>query len=166
MHYCTKVLTVVTIMNKKKFRSNITSPFRMGTYLFWKLPAAWFMGVRIVSCDDDQCTVKLPYGWRSQNPFRSTYFAAQCAAGEMSTGLPALAAIQDGPPVSMLVVKFEAEFYKKANQTLLFTFNDVQALEKNIAAAREGAAATEFKAESVGKLPDGTVATRVWVTWS
>lgn len=166
MHYCTIVPTTLTMMNKEKFRKTFTSRFRMGLYLFWKLPAAWFMGIRVASFDDAQCTIRLPYGWRSQNPFRSTYFAAQCAAGEMSTGLSALAAIQGGPPVSMLVLDFHAEFYKKTNQVLMFTFSDVQSMEKSIAAALEGTAATEFKAESVGKLPDGTVASRVWVTWS
>ena len=73
------------------------------------------MGVRMRACDGQRAEVALPYGWRSQNPFKSTYFAAQAAAGELSTGVLAMYAMQELPPVSMLVTRIEAEFYKKAN---------------------------------------------------
>src|SRR5690606_10376148 len=91
---------------------------RMRLFLLWKLPAAWFMGISVRACDGGQAVVKLPYGWRSQNPFRSIYFAAQCAAGELSTGVLALTHLQGKPPVSMLVTRVEAEFLKKASDTL------------------------------------------------
>ncbi|HND87824.1 MAG TPA: DUF4442 domain-containing protein, partial [Saprospiraceae bacterium] len=67
----------------------------MRLFLLWKLPAAWFMGIGVQHCEAGRAVVSLPYGWRSQNPFRSAYFAAQCAAGELSTGLLALAALQE-----------------------------------------------------------------------
>ena len=49
--------------------------FRLWT---WRaLPLAAFAGVRLTRLDGDVAVVRLPGGWRSQNPFRSTYFAAQ-----------------------------------------------------------------------------------------
>ncbi|MCE7921841.1 MAG: DUF4442 domain-containing protein [Haliscomenobacteraceae bacterium CHB4] len=142
------------------------SPWRMRLFLLWKLPAAWFMGISVRACDGEQAVVKLPYGWRSQNPFRSIYFAAQCAAGEMSTGVLALKHLQGKAPVSMLVTRVEAEFLKKASETLLFTCKDGKALEAAIGQAVDTGEAQVFRATSIGTLPDGTEAARVWITWS
>lgn len=138
----------------------------MRLFLLWKLPAAWFMGISVHACDGERAVVRLPYGWRSQNPFRSTYFAAQCAAGEMSTGILALTHLQGKPPVSMLVTRVEAEFVKKVSETLLFTCEDGKALEAAIRGAIETGEAHVFRAASIGRLPDGTEAARVWITWS
>lgn len=124
------------------------------------------MGISVRSCDGREAVVALPYRWRSQNPFRSTYFAAQCAAAELSTGLLALTALQERPPVSMLVVKIEAEFIKKASGTLLFTCNDGDALENAIQKALETGEPQVFTALSTGRLPDGAEAARVRISWS
>lgn len=134
--------------------------------MLWKLPSAWFMGIGLRFCDGKRSEVILPYGWRSQNPFRSTYFAAQCAAAELSTGILALAALQEQAPVSMLVTNIEAEFKKKASQTLLFTCEEGDSLESVIRSAVASGEARQFRAVSVGTLPDGTEAVRVWVSWS
>ncbi|PYQ17344.1 MAG: thioesterase, partial [Acidobacteria bacterium] len=71
----------------------------------WKaLPLAACAGLRLVSLDAQACTVFLPGGWRTRNPFRSTYFAAQAMAAEMSTGMPAAALVAGAPAsVAMLV---------------------------------------------------------------
>jgi hypothetical protein len=138
----------------------------MRLFLLWKLPAAWFMGIHVHSCDGEKAVVRLPYGWRSQNPFRSTYFAAQCAAAELSTGILALTHLQEKPPVSMLVTHIEAEFFKKASDTLFFTCEDGKALEAAIQQALDTGEAQVFRAASVGRLPDGAEAGKVWITWS
>lgn len=135
-------------------------------FLLWKLPAAWFMGISVRFCDGEKAVVNLPYRWRSQNPFRSIYFAAQCAAGELSTGILALSHLQGKPPVSMLVTRVEAEFLKKASDTMLFTCEDGKALEKAIEMALESGEPQAFRAVSTGRLPDGAEAARVWITWS
>lgn len=153
-------------MNKAAFFRRVNNSFLFGLYQFRKLPAAWFMGLRVMYCDERVCTIRLPYGWRSQNPFRSVYFAAQCAAGEMSTGLLALAALQERPPVSMLVVKIEAEFLKKASAALLFTCEDGALVESAIQQAIDSGQGQTLRLCSTGRLSDGTEASRIWVTWS
>jgi hypothetical protein len=67
-------------------RHRIRYPFAFATWSLLKLPSAWFTGVRLVSVDTQRGVASVPYGWRSQNPFRSTYFAAQAMAAELSTG--------------------------------------------------------------------------------
>ena len=50
--------------------------------------AAWGLaGLRVERLDAEVCVVRMPGGWRTRNPFRSTYWAAQGMAGEMSTGV-------------------------------------------------------------------------------
>ena len=124
------------------------------------------MGIRVRSCDLEKCVVELPYGWQSQNPFRSTYFAAQCAAGELSTGLLALAHLQEKAAVSMLVTNIEADFLKKASETLIFTCCNGPAFLATIQKALESGESQTFQAESTGTLPDGREAARIRITWS
>ncbi|MBX2889842.1 MAG: DUF4442 domain-containing protein [Saprospiraceae bacterium] len=153
-------------MTPASFQQLVNTPWRMRLFMLWKLPAAWFMGVSIRHCDGERAVMRLPYRWRSQNPFRSIYFAAQCAAGEMSTGMLALMHLQGKAAVSMLVTKVEAEFLKKASATLLFTCEDGKALEASIQQALETGEPQMFRATSIGTLPDGTEAARIWITWS
>lgn len=153
-------------MTQATFIRRANTHWKMRLYMFWKLPAAWFMGIRVRYCDLQECIVELPYSWRSQNPFRSTYFAAQCAAGELSTGLMALAQLQEKPPVSMLVTRIEAEFTKKASKILTFTCTDGAALQEVIEKALESGEAQHFQATSIATLPDGTEAARVRVSWA
>lgn len=138
----------------------------MRLFLFWKLPAAWFMGIRVQSCDLEKCVVKLPYSWRAQNPFNSLYFAAQCAAGELSTGLLAMAHLQGKPAVSMLVTHIEADFFIKASETLYFTCSAGQSFLASIQAALDTGEAQVFQAESVATFSDGREVARVRITWS
>ena len=138
----------------------------MGLFLFWKLPAAWFMGVGLRSCDQVRSVASLPYRWRSQNPFQSLYFAAQCAAGEFATGMLGTTHLQGKPPISMLVTHIEAAFLKKAADTLLFTCEEGREVEAVIEKALASGEGQTITMTAVGTLPDGTVASRVSVTWS
>ena len=135
-------------------------------YMFWKLPAAWFMGVRLQKCDGARAEVRLRYSWFSQNPFKSIYFAAQCAAGEFSTGILVLEALKGQPPVSMLVTHIEAEFYKKASQTLIFTCEEGAEIKAAVQQTLSTGEPVTLRMTSTGRLPDGAEATKVWVTWS
>jgi hypothetical protein len=145
----------------------LRSPWRFRLFLWWKLPAAAFMGVRLMRLDGESAAVLLPYHWRSQNPFRSIYFAAQCAAAELSTGLPAWIAVQEQPvAVSMLVTRVEAVFIKKAAQSLLFTCRDLPSIVRAVHQAAQSDDAQEVRVLSTGTLLDGSEVARVWVTWS
>lgn len=153
-------------MTLERFLRMANRPAVMQFLLLWKLPMACFAGIGVRYCDAGKAVVGLPYGWRSKNPFRSTYFAAQCAAGELSTGLLALAHLQGKPPVSMLVTRIEAEFFKKAAATLSFTCEDGDALRETIEKALQSGEAQTFTALSSGRLPDGTLAAVVKIAWS
>ena len=101
--------------------SDFNNGLKMWFWLLYKLPAAWFMGVRVKKITAERGEVTLPYGWRSQNPFNSIYFAAQAAAAEFSTGALATLALEGRGKISMLVSRVEMDFTKKANSMTTFT---------------------------------------------
>src|ERR1700712_1331508 len=108
-------------------------PAKFRMFLFSKVPSAYFSGVRVKDLDGFNCLVKVPYKWFSQNPFKSTYFACLSMAAEMTTGLLGLMHIHKRQPaVSMLVVKIEGNFIKKATGITVFTCEDGSAIKQTI----------------------------------
>src|ERR671912_432479 len=97
----------------EEFIRLIKHPVKFRLFLFWKLPSAFFAGVRVKEINKSTCIVKVPYKWFSQNPFRSTYFACLSMAAEMSTGALSMIHLADKPPVSMLVLKVNGDYKKK-----------------------------------------------------
>ena len=139
------------------------------TLWMWKtLPLAAFAGLRVARLDEASCcSVRLPGGWRTQNPFRSTYFAAQAMAAEMSTGAPALVLLADAPAsVAMLVVGLEARYSKKAVGETVFTFEDVAGMRAAIEEASADAEPRTFVARSVGRDAAGDEVAAFEITWS
>lgn len=138
------------------------------TLWMWKtLPLAAFAGLRVVRLDEEACAVRLPGGWRTQNPFRSTYFAAQAMAAEMSTGVPALMLVAGVPgSVSMLVREIEAVFAKKVVGPSLWACRQVAAMREVVERAARSGESETFVARSVGQSADGTEVARFEITWS
>lgn len=98
----------------KRFSRLISNPISFGFFLFTKLPAAFFAGLRIHYFDDRKCIVRIRYSWFSQNPFQSIYFAVEAMAAEMTCGMLAFSQVyQRVPKISMLVVGTQAQFLKK-----------------------------------------------------
>ena len=119
--------------NTSQFLQLIKHPFKFKLYMLLKLPSAFFCGVRVVDADEKKCVVKVPFKWFSQNPFKSTYFACLSMAAEMSTGVLALAHIyKRQPSVSMLVLKVEGNFIKKATGLTIFTCDDGLLIKQTI----------------------------------
>ena len=149
------------------FRTLASSAVATSAMLWAKLPLAAFAGLRVLRLDATGADVHLPAGWKTQNPFRSTYFAAQAMAAEMSAGVPALLFIQEsGKPVSLLVVGLRATFTKKAIRDATFTFDQGAAMRIAIEQAVSSGEGVPFTAKSTGRMPDGTVIAQFEIDWS
>ena len=153
--------------HRSAFVRMVKHPLKFRLFLLWRLPAAYISGVRVREIDDNKAVVTVPYKWLSQNPFRSTYFTCLSMAAEMSTGILALAEIhQRNPGVSMLVVKVESEYFKKATDRSAFVCEEGplfrQAIKETIATGE----ARSVRARSVGRNKAGEVVAEFWVTWS
>ncbi len=155
-------------MNRGDFyRTIFTNPLGIRALLWSKLPLAAFAGLRVARLDESGAEVTLPAGWKTQNPFGSTYFAAQAMAAEMSTGAPALWFIeQSGEKVSSLVTGISAKFTKRAVSEARFVFADGAAMRAAIDDAIRTGEPVVFSARSVGTQRDGTQVAEFTVEWS
>lgn len=132
-----------------------------------KLPSAFFSGVRVRYADEQKAVVTVPYKWFSTNPFRSTYFACLSMAAEMSTGLLAMAhTYSENPPVSMLVLRIEGSFSKKATGITTFTCEDGAIVKQVIREAAASGKGTSVTMRSVGTSKEGEIIAEFNITWS
>jgi hypothetical protein len=137
--------------------------FKIG--LGMKLPSALFWRLGIKSLSLEKCEVTIPFTWRTQNPFKSIYFAAMAGAAELSTGALCQLTQAGKGKYSMLVVDFRAEYYKKANQKI--TFKCEQGLELNaLIDSLEVGASDKLTMVSAGTNPNGEEVAKFFVTWS
>ena len=155
-------------MNRgEMYKTIFTNPLGFRALLWSKLPLAAFAGLRMRRLDDQGAEISLPAGWKTQNPFGSTYFAAQAMAAEMSTGAPALWFIeQSGEKVSSLVTGISAKFTKKATSEARFVFSDGSAMRAAIEQAVKTGEPVVYTARSIGTQRDGTQVADFTVEWS
>lgn len=145
----------------------IKHPVKFRMFLLSKLPSAYFSGVRIKYADEEKCVVTVPYKWFSKNPFRSTYFACLSMAAEMSTGVLAMAHIyKRTPAISMLVLKTEGNFIKKAVGKTTFTCADGLQIKQLIETAANDKEPKLITAKSVGVNEAGETVAEFFITWS
>ena len=153
--------------NTKAFIGLMKHPLKFRAFLLMKLPSAFFAGVRVRDIDERHCVVSVPYKWFSQNPFRSTYFACLSMAAEMSTGALAMAHLyKRNPAVSMLVVKVESEYFKKATGRTTFICEDGETMLNAIEESIKTGEGKIVRARSIGKNADGEIVAEFYVTWS
>jgi len=101
------------------------TPSKLNTFLLFKLPSAYFSGVRVKEITPDKCVVSVTHRWINQNPFNSMYFAVQAMAAELTTGALAMYHIKNSSKnISMLVANNKGNFSKKAKGKITFTCTD------------------------------------------
>lgn len=101
------------------------TPSKINLFLFLKLPAAYWCGVRAKRITDAECITTVTHRWINQNPFQSMYFAVQSMAAELSTGALVMNAIRkSNAKISMLVANNKATFTKKATGKITFRCGD------------------------------------------
>lgn len=150
-----------------EFLKIVNSPLKFNMFLLSKLPAAFFCGVRVKDVSAAKSTVFIRHTWATQNPFRSIYFACLSMAAEMSTGVLALLHIyKRNPPVSMLLIKLEAEYFKKSTGLILFSCKDGEALQLAIEEAVVTHEPVTCEARSIGINEKGEVVAEFRITWS
>ncbi|WP_374506432.1 DUF4442 domain-containing protein [Flavobacterium sp.] len=140
---------------------------KLNRFLLFKLPSAFFCGVRVQTIDANQCVVSVKHRWINQNPFQSMYFAVQAMGAELSTGALVMYHIQkSGRKISMLVANNKSNFTKKATGRITFTCNDghlIEAAIQNTIATGEG---QTFWMKSIGMNEQGVQVSEMDFEWS
>ncbi len=140
---------------------------KINTFTFFKLPSAWWCGVRLRSMDNEKAVATVRHRWFNQNPFKSMFWAVQGMAAEFTTGIMVTMQIREtGKKISMLVANNNANFSKKATGKITFTCTDghliKEALDKTIATG-EG---QTIWMKSVGVNEEGVVVSTFNFEWT
>lgn len=153
--------------SQQNFFKLVKHPFKFRLYLFYKLPAAFFSGIKIKMIDEEKCITTVKYKWLTQNPFQSIYFASLAMAAEMSTGSLALSNIyKKKPATSMLLVKMEAAYFKKATGSILFTCDEGIKITETIDKAFATGEPQTIIIKSKGKNNNNELIAEFLFTWS
>lgn len=153
--------------NTQAFIRMVKHPVKFGLFLLSKLPAAYFSGLKVIDADEASASVAVPYKWFTTNPFKSTYFACLAMAAEMSTGLLAMMYIyKRRPALSMLVVKTEANYIKKATGKTIFICTAGEEFSSAIEEAIASGESKTITVESIGKNISGELVASFLFTWS
>jgi len=115
---------------------------KLNRFLLFKLPSAYFSGIRVSSISDKEAMATVKYQWINQRPFKSLYWATQGMASELVTGLLVMKKIDEsGKKISMLVTTQTGNFTKKAVGRITFICSDGDKIKETIDLAissREG----------------------------
>lgn len=143
------------------------TPSKLNTFLFVKLPSAYWSGVRVKEISATSCTATVKHRWFNQNPFDSMYFAVQAMAAELTTGALVMYHIKkSGKKISMLVANNKGNFTKKAKGRITFTCNDGHLIEEAIARAIATGEGQTFWMNSFGKDEAGDQVSHMEFEWS
>ncbi|WP_046757034.1 DUF4442 domain-containing protein [Kordia jejudonensis] len=112
------------------------TPSNINKFLLFKLPSAYFSGVRLKAISAQEATVTVKHRWINQNPFKSLYWATQGMASELATGVLVIQGIENsGEKISMLVQSQNGHFTKKATGRINFICTDGEKVKSAIDAA-------------------------------
>ena len=150
----------------KKLANNYTSPFKFWLGMLYRLPTVIYWGVRLKNLDPEKCAVTIPYSWRTQNPFSSTYFAALAGAAELSTGALCQAHLAGRGKWSMLVTDLNVQYTKKATTKITFLCEQGEELVNTLDNIEKTGTPQKLTMVSAGPNTEGVEVAKVFVTWS
>jgi hypothetical protein len=136
-------------------------------FLLFKIPSAYFSGVRVSEISNNKVIATVKHKWRNQNPFNSMYWAVQGMASELTTGVLVMKHIAESKmKISMLVVHQEADFFKKATGKITFSCNDGIEIKNAVKKTIETGEGQTIKLTSDGYNEKGEKVSSFIYVWS
>ncbi|WP_223034115.1 DUF4442 domain-containing protein [Hanstruepera marina] len=143
------------------------TPSKINLFNLFKLPAAFFTGIRVKAINESSCTVSVKHRWVNQNPFKSMFWAVQGMAAELTTGALVMAKIKhSGRNISMLVLSNNASFTKKATGRITFLCNDGEKVDEAITKSIKTGEGQTVWMKSVGTNSDGVEVSTFNFEWT
>jgi len=153
--------------NFSLFKTRLGNATAFRWFLLTKVPAAFFAGVRLQKLEIDESVISVSYKWFNKNPFRSVYFAVLLMPGEISTGILCIGHLyKRDPMVSMLLIRTEGDFLKKATGKIVFTCSDGMMINDAINKAVTTGEATTVNCHSIGRNEQNEIVADFHFTWS
>ena len=151
---------------KSEFRS-LLGMVKFRLFSLVSMPAARFAGLRIDRLDENSCVTSIPGGWRSQNPFKTMYWAVQGMGAELATGAaPFTMSRAMTNKLRMFVVGTEATFTKRAKGRISFTCEDVNAAREAIESSSSTGESVECEMKSIGTDSSGDIVSEWIFKWN
>lgn len=139
----------------------------INAYLFFRLPSAWWCGVRLKELSGRHALTTVRFRWINQNPFRSMFWAVQGMAAELATGALVMHHIRKyDRDVSMLVLNNKAHFSKKATGRIRFSCEDGQAVERALKKTLDTGEGQTLWMKSVGRDQAGDMVSEFHFEWT
>lgn len=143
------------------------TPSKLNAFMFFKLPSAFWGGVRVKSIEETNCKVTVKHRWFNQNPFNSMYFAVQAMAAEFTTGALVMLQIKkSGKNISMLVANNKSSFTKKATGRITFTCNQGDLIKETIQKAIDSMEGQTVWLTSIGVNENGEQVSEMQFEWT
>ncbi|MDP7002113.1 MAG: DUF4442 domain-containing protein [Candidatus Thalassarchaeaceae archaeon] len=145
----------------------LSGTLRFRLFAARSFPAAAFTGLRIDRLDRKLCITSVPGGWRTQNPFRTVYWAVQGMAAELATGAAPFAISRSmSEKLRMFVIGVESSFTKRAKGRISFTCDELdkvcEAVERSIASGES----VNLDLRSIGTDSSGDVVSEWVFKWN
>jgi len=141
-------------MEKSPVTKLVSNRLKFKLYLLQKLPLALIAGLRIKEFDGKMAAVSLPYNYRTKNPFRSIYFAAQSMAAELASGLLAMHYVSSQDKV------------KKAKTATCFLCEDGEKIQTAVSTCLQSNEGQMVEAYCSGWDKNKEEVARFWFTWT
>lgn len=144
-----------------------TNTAKYNLFTFFKLPSAWWCGVRLKYIDDNKAVVRVRHRWFNQNPFKSMFWAVQGMAAEFTTGVLVSNKIREsGKEISMLVARNNASFTKKARGKITFSCEEGQKIDQALKSTIASGEGQTIWMKSVGLNEDGVEVSEFNFEWT
>jgi len=146
-----------TFTNKTKFRIILKKI----------LPMGYLSKMYVTQLTEETCAVSVPYNRRNKNPFKSTFWAVQAMAAEMSSGaLLTMYTQKQSESIAMLVLGMDAKFVKKATDITSFVCHDGLLVRKMIEETIATREPRLIKCKMTGKNEAGEDISHFTFSWS
>ena len=143
------------------------TPSKINSLLLFKLPAAYFTGVRVTYLDSEKCKASVKYRWINQNPFKSMFWAVQGMAAELTTGALVMVKIkQENHDISMLLAATNGSFIKRSRERVTFICYDGKLVDQAIANAVNSREAQSIKMTAHGVDDEGMEISNFTFEWT
>ena len=159
---------MVDIESKRQniFINKVTS-WKFLFFLLRHLPMAFLAGLKVKKLSNIFAEVTVPFNFLNKNPFNSIYFAVLTMAAEFSTGILSLMHIdKKNKKISMLVVKIDSNFYKKATSKVRFICSNGDEISQTIDKCIKSKNGEIVKVNSKGFDSNGVCVAEFNFTWS
>ena len=104
---------------------------RMVTW--WQIPVICYCRPQIIHLDDENCTLRIPLNWRTRNHVQSMYIGVFTVGADLTGGLLTLSSIRKRKRKVVLIFKdFHANFFKRAEQDVIFICRDGAAIDQAV----------------------------------